>query len=105
MRVALAGALFIEPDLLMLDEVRVSAVCVCVCVCVSVCFTVCTYVCVCVCLCQLVCVGVLIILPHHSPLFLSFNLFIFLISENNFFLMFLHIYNLFIYLFINLFIR
>ena len=35
MRVALAGALFIEPDLLMLDEVRVG-VCMCVYACVCV---------------------------------------------------------------------
>ena len=45
MRVALAGALFIEPDLLMLDEV---CVCMCVCPCV----------CVCVCLCGCVCLSV-----------------------------------------------
>ena len=47
MRVALAGALFIEPDLLMLDEVRVG-VCMCVCMCV--------YACVWVCVCVYVCV-------------------------------------------------
>ena len=46
MRVALAGALFIEPDLLMLDEVR-GCVCACVCVCVCVCMCLCVL-CVCV---------------------------------------------------------
>jgi hypothetical protein len=46
MRVALAGALFIEPDLLMLDEV---CLCLSVCVCVCVCVCECVYECVCVC--------------------------------------------------------
>ena len=52
MRVALAGALFIEPDLLMLDEVCVCVfVCVCVCVFVRLSVSVCLRVCLCPCLC------------------------------------------------------
>ena len=61
MRVALAGALFIEPDLLMLDEVG-GYVCVCMCVCV------CVFVCLCVCMCVCVCLCVYCVCAcsHHA---------------------------------------
>ena len=91
MRVALAGALFIEPDLLMLDEVRF---CVCVCVCLRVCL--CLYACLSVCVSVCLCLSiygvirsrhifsnfVLSLLPSSSPFFLLFLNFLTFFSSN-----------------------